>query len=212
MKAAFLLLFALGILALAPLAGAQQDRGVINDPDGFTNVRARPDPHAPVVAQARAGEIFSFESQAGKFAEWLEVTLASGQRGWMHASRVRRHAVPADITDGGPGDEANIAARRAGLNYYALTRDAARGEPAALTRFFAFRGDGAAAETHQAVWCTVMHLLGDEKLARFLSQQSAEERRQFRAVLQEGNTLWPFEPVGYMKRNFPQTAKALAVR
>ncbi len=209
MSARFLLALCL-LLATALTSFARaQNRGVINDPDGFTNVRVRASTESPVVAKVIAGEVFAFESRAGSFAEWVKVTLASGQTGWMHASRVRFHAAPTDIVDGGPGDELNVYARREGLDYYALARAAAKGEPAAMKRYFAFRGDGAAAETHQTVLCTVMHLLGDEKLAKALDEGLSKDRTEFRAMIEEGNTLWPFEPVGYLKRNFPKTAKVL---
>ncbi len=199
---------ALLIVALTPFAGAQ-NRGVINDPDGFTNVRAKPSAESAIMAKVRTGEVFTFEYRGGSYAEWVKVTPVSGRTGWMHASRVRIHAAPADIVDGGPGDEVNVHARREGLDYYALARGAAKGEPSAMSRYFVFRGDGAAAETHSEVLGTVIHLLGDDKLAKFLNGRPFGERLEFRTMIEEGNTLWPFKPADYMKRNFPKTAKVL---
>ncbi len=204
------LLFILGLALMQPTRA--EERGVINDPDGFTNVRAGAATDSAIVAKVKAGEVFTFEHRGAEFAEWVKVTLGSGKTGWMHASRVRFHAVPADIKDGGPDDEVNLYARRKGLDYYPMARAATKGEPAAMRSFFAMQGDGAAAETHWVMVGTVMHLLGDEKLALFFTGKPAQMRADFRTALAQGNTFWPFEPAGYMKRNFPRTAKILDMR
>lgn len=207
-------LFLCAIMSLAfgltPLARADM-HGVINDPDGFTNLRAKQDAGSGIVAKVKTGEIFTFKSSGGGFPVWVNVTLTSGQTGWMHASRVRFHARLSEIVDPGPDDEANVWARREGFDYYPVARAAAEGEPSAMERYFAFRGDGAAADTHWEVMGTVIHLLGDEKLAKFLNQQSPTARAEFRRMLTKGNTLLPFEPVAYLKRNFSKTAKALQI-
>lgn len=131
----------------------------------------------------------------------------------MHYSRIRIFAALSDIVDGGEHDEVNVYARRTGLDYYPLARAAAKGEPAAMRKYFNFRGDGAAGETHVEVLITVIHLLGDDKLAKVVNQQSAADREALRSDIELGleNTL-PFEAKGYLERNFPRTARALFFR
>jgi hypothetical protein len=58
MKAVCLVLLACGF-AVAPLAQAQRT-GVINDPDGFVNVRAWKSADAAVIATVKTGEPFTF--------------------------------------------------------------------------------------------------------------------------------------------------------
>ena len=71
--------------------------------------------------------------------------------------------------------------------------------------------DGAACETHE-VFVTVIHLLGDEKVAKFLSQQTPSYQKEVGDLIKDSNALLPFEQIGYMKRNFPKTAKVLFPR
>lgn len=212
MKMAFMLL--LFCLASSPTQFASAGtRVVINDPDGFTNVRAKPRETSAIVAQVKTGEVFECGEAPAYGSEWRKVTLGSGKTGWMHYSRIRLFAVPSDIVDGGEHDEANEYARREGLDYYPLARAAAKGEPAAMRTYFKFRGDGAAAEIHLGVLITVIHLLGDDKLAKVVSQQSVEDREGLRSDIDLGlEQRLPFQPKGYLKRNFPRTARALSSR
>lgn len=206
--ATFLCFFA---AALTSLARAQH-RGVINDPDGYTNVREKPSADSATVTRVRAGEVFDFEHRGSEFATWVKVRLASGQTGYMHASRVRFHATVQSLADSTPGDEVNIYGRSRGIAYYPLARAAARGERAGMQRYFAIDDtDGAAAETHYSVFCSVVHLLGDERLAKFLEGQSRSYLANVREHLVSDMTLWPFEPKEYCKRNFPRTVKALSL-
>jgi hypothetical protein len=207
MKRTFLLLVVCLGSALAQFALAG-GHGVINDPDGFTNVRAEPRETAAIVARVRSGEVFEYGNPSMYGSEWWKVTLASGKTGWMHYSRIRCFAVPEDIVVA-ENDEVNIYARRHGLDYCAVARAAAKGDPAAMQRYFGFRGDGAAQETHEEIFNTVIHLLGDEKLAKFLSQQSPSYQEEVSTLITESNLLSPFGPIAYMKRNFPKTAKLL---
>jgi hypothetical protein len=183
-------------------------RGVINDPDGFTNVRAEPREKTAIVARVKTGEVFEYGRPGADGSEWWKVTLASGKKGWMHFSRIRRFAVPDDIVVA-ENDEINIWARRKGLDYYPLACAAAKGDPAAMQRYFGLGCDGAACETHDEVFVMVIHLLGDEKVAKFLSQQSPSYLKEVGDFIKDSNALLPFEQIGYMKRNFPKTAKAL---
>ena len=159
-------------LALAAGPNAFAGRGVIDDPDGFTNLRAAPTRESAIVAKGKTGEVIDLESD--RETPWWEVTLGSGQKGYMHSSRIRLHATMAQLADTTPTDEVNeYAQRHGGFAYFPTARAAARGDAKALKTFFGFQGDGAAAETHWEIAAAVVHLLGDKKLAPFLSRQSA---------------------------------------
>lgn len=183
-----------------------QRRGVIDDPDGFTNLRAERDAKSAIVATVKREEVFTFVAAE---ADWFKVTLGSGKKGYMHSSRIRLYATMADLADTKPTDEVNIYARRTGLDYYPLARAAAKGEAAAMQKYFGFVGDGAAGETHAEVCCSVIHLLGDKRLAAFLRLQPADYREKVRVLLTTSVTLDPFEAKPYLKRCFPKTAAAL---
>jgi hypothetical protein len=190
----------------APVAG--QTRGVIEDPDGFTNVRAKQRADAPVVGRVKTGEVFEFE--AGEGSPWWRVTLGTGKTGWMHYSRIRWHADVADLADGGPQDELTDYGKSRGFAYHAVARAAAKGEPEAMKRFFGIRDtDGAAGEMHAMTFATVVHLLGDAKLAAFLAQQPLDYQLAVRDEFIQDMVLGPFEPLGYITRAFPGTAALL---
>ena len=59
---------------------------VIDDPDGFTNVRSSRSASSAVVARVNRNEQFSTYRQDG---EWWQVRTRDGTIGYMHASRIR---------------------------------------------------------------------------------------------------------------------------
>lgn len=65
----------------------------IDDPDGYTNMRARPDLNAPVLRRVMRGEAIVTFDQSGA---WWEVQTADGTTGYMSRSRIRllRDGVP----------------------------------------------------------------------------------------------------------------------
>lgn len=201
------LIVVLGISLLR--AAAAQDHGVINDPDGFTNLRAKQDANAAIVTKVKNGEVFEFESSEG--SEWWKVTLSSGKSGWMHRSRIRLHYTLAEMPEKDEeGSEVAYYGKAHGFDYSATARAAAKGEPAAMKRFFGITDtDGGAAESHASTFCQVIHLLGDEKLAAFLKDQPLEYRVGVRSQMLNGLVLWPFEETTYAERNFPQTTRLL---
>ncbi|MEP6777830.1 MAG: SH3 domain-containing protein, partial [Chthoniobacterales bacterium] len=71
---------AFGLCLALTRSEAEGTRGVIDDPDGYVNVRASNGADAGVVAKVKAGEPFTFEYEPG--ADWCKVTLKSGQTGW----------------------------------------------------------------------------------------------------------------------------------
>ncbi len=184
---------------------------VINDPDGFTNVRAEKSASSAVVAKVEKGEVFEYEDVAAETPpEWLKVTTKSGKSGYMRSDRIRMHFTMKDLADGGPDDEINLYGKRAGIEYYPMARAAARGEEKEMKLFFGITDtDGAAAEAHCAVMGIVLHLLGDEKFFKFLSKQPADYVTAFQEGFEPVITYWPFEPEAYVKANFPKSAKYL---
>lgn len=66
---------------------------MIDDPDGYTNIRAEPTTDSAIVARVNAGEAFTTYEQAGAF--W-QVRTADGVTGFMARSRIRliRDGVP----------------------------------------------------------------------------------------------------------------------
>jgi SH3 domain-containing protein len=183
-------------------------RGVIDDPDGYVNLRSGKSTDAPVVAKVKAGEAFSFEREGGD--GWCKVKLATGKSGWMHHSRIRLFYTMDDLPAKSDQDEIDKQARRRGVDYYQITQGAVRGDPEARKKFFSVTeyADGAGAEQHWGVFRVVIHLIGDEALARFLRGQPVAYRKSVRDSFPDDAT-YPFEPREYMRRHFPKTARIL---
>lgn len=202
------LLFLGVVLGLTPAVFAF--RGVIDDPDGFTYLRAGESPDSAIVAKVKTGEVFDFEPEMAieRPSEWRKVKLASGKEGYMHFSRIRFHATFADLADRQPGDEANLCARSKGLDYYPLARAAAGGEKEAMKSYFGLVCDGAGFDVHAEVCRSVAHLLGDEKLSTFLRGQSKEYLVNLREVL-EYTTRTAKGRDAYLKRAFPKASRIL---
>ena len=184
-------------------------RGEIDDPDGYVNLRSEPRVDASVVTKVKKDEPFSFERKES--AQWCKVKLSSGAGGWMHYSRIKLFFTKSDLPEKPKeGDEIDQQAREHGMNYYQVTQAAAGGDKAALKKFFSVWdfADGAGAEEHTGVISVVIHLIGDDALAKFLSEQS----RDFRAMVKhsfEADVTFPFDTTEYFRRHFPKTAKIL---
>ncbi|HSJ01704.1 MAG TPA: SH3 domain-containing protein [Verrucomicrobium sp.] len=195
-----------GFAAVTACDAAQ--KGVIDDPDGHSNLRSGQQADATVVARVPAGEVFEFEP--GEGSEWWRVTLKSGKTGWMHYSRIVEHAEMSDLSDGEVGDELVLYGQRRGVNYHALARGAAKGESAAMKAYFAITDtDGAAKEAQCVYFRRVVHLLGDEKWSAFLGTQALDYRLAVRQEYVDGMGASVFEPMGYLQRHFPKTAALL---
>jgi len=74
-------------------AGRYRLAAMIEDPDGFTNIRAKPSTDARIVGKVKAGEAFTTYEQSGT---WWQVRTADGLTGYMARSRIRllRDGVP----------------------------------------------------------------------------------------------------------------------
>jgi hypothetical protein len=65
---------------------AVQAKGVIRDPDGYSNVREVASLQSRVIGTARDGETVVV---LGKERDWIKVSLANGTVGYIHESRIR---------------------------------------------------------------------------------------------------------------------------
>jgi tetratricopeptide (TPR) repeat protein len=127
----------------------------------------------------------------------------------MHYSRIKRYYTEKDLPKGpeDSGEEIDEQTRKHGVNYYEVTRAAARGDKKALKTFFTLDLDGAAAETHDtSIVEVVIHLVGDDKFAEFLREQPAEFRQGISGGWELG-AFSPFDPKEYFQQHFPKSAK-----
>lgn len=185
------------------MADVSEFRGVIDDPDGYVNLRKEKRGDASVITKVKAGEPFQFKKKEGE--DWCEVKLKSGVSGWMDCSRIKLYFTRDDLPPKSEkGNEIDETAREQGVNYYEVTRAAARGDQKALKTFDNLHADGGAAEEHEGVMCVVIHLIGDDAYAKFLREQS----RDFVSIEGTG-IVWPFNGKEYFRQHFPKSAKFL---
>jgi tetratricopeptide (TPR) repeat protein len=192
---------------VTPDAEGFNPNGVIDDPDGYVNLRQEKSANSPIVAKVKKDEPFEFEYTQN--ATWCKVKLASGVTGWMHYSRIKFYCIEEGLPKGpnDSGEEIEEQTRRRGVNYYEVTRAAARGDKKALKTFFTLGLDGAALETHiTAIVPDVIHLVGDDKFAEFLREQSPVFREDI-SLYWDSGTFAPFDPKEYFQQHFPKSAK-----
>ena len=72
--------------ALRTASAAFTQAAVIDDPDGYTNVRSGPAASFPVITRVNRGEVFTTYPQT---TEWWQVRTADSRVGYMAGSRVR---------------------------------------------------------------------------------------------------------------------------
>ena len=187
---------------------------VIDDPDGYVNLRKEKSADSPIVAKVKKDEPFEFEcrvinEQRTEHETWCKVKLASGVTGWMHYSRIKWYYTEKDLPKGpeDSGEEIDEQTRKQGVNYYEVARGAARGDKKALKTFFTLGLDGAAAETHiTSILPVVIHLVGDDALAEFLRNQPLNFQFTVRNKLDD-NVTYPFRSLEYLQLHFPKTSK-----
>jgi len=182
-------------------------RGVIDDPDGYVNLRAKPNAGSPIIAKVKKGERFTF--QRHEYDPWCKVKLDSGKTGWMDAQRILLSFTKDDLP-GKPeeGDEIDQQARHHGIDYYEVTQGAVRGDVEARKKFFQVSdfADGAGGEEHAGVLGVALHLIGDDALAAFLRSQPVSFQVGVRNSIEDEVT-WPFHSTGYLQHHFPKTSK-----
>jgi hypothetical protein len=182
-------------------------KGIIDDPDGYVNLRREKSADSPIVAKVKKDEPFEFQCKENE--TWCSVKLTSGVTGCMHYSRIKLYYTEKDLPKGpeDAGDEIDQQTRKKGVNYYELIRAAAHGDKKALKIFFTLGLDGAAAETHiTSIEEVVIHLVGDDKFAAFLREQPPEFRRSTSAGWELG-TFSPFDPKTYFQQHFPKSSR-----
>lgn len=180
---------------------------VIDDPDGYVNLRKDKSADSPIIARVKKDE--PFEYRCTQYATWCKVKLASGVTGWMHYSRIKRYYTEKDLPKGpeDSGEEIDEQTRKQGVNYYEVARAAARGDKKALRTFLTLGLDGAAAETDiTSILPVVIHLVGDDALAEFLRDQSLNFQFTVRNKLDDDVT-YPFRSLEYLQLHFPKTSK-----
>jgi uncharacterized protein YgiM (DUF1202 family) len=132
------------------MADVSEFRGVIDDPDGYVNLRKEKRADAPVITRVKAGEPFQFKKKEGE--DWCQVKLKSGVSGWMHYSRIKLFFTKDDLPPKSEkGDEIDEQAREQGVNYYDVTQAAVRGDQQALKTFLS--SERGRSGCGRARWC-----------------------------------------------------------
>jgi hypothetical protein len=181
-------------------------RGVIDDPDGYVNVRARADAKSPIVAKVKTGERFTF--QRHEYDPWCSVKLASGKTGWMDAQRILLFFTKDDLPVKPEADDTDRETRRHGFDFYEAVQGAVRGDFELRKKFFQVGefADGAAAEGLEGLTAAVIHLIGDDALAAFLRTQPIQVQTEVRNSIGDPVTR-PFRASGYLQHHFPKSSK-----
>ena len=201
---------------------------VINDPDGYTNVR---DYDGKVVAKVKKGEHFIAAKPWNRSDDpkW-SVCLKSGITGFMDRSRI--HLLPNEplmklnydaskkrwqklqSKKGAEDGETASAARGHGIDYYKTLVRASEGNLQALAQIFSLAQfmDGAAAEGYYPEMSELFHVMGDKTLAKFVHGLPLADQVGVRGTLIAGLSEETFANPGdmdYLQRYFPETTKIL---
>jgi len=201
---------------------------VINDPDGYTNVRHY---DGKVIAKVKKGERFIAARPWNRSDDpkW-NVRLKSGITGFMDKTRI--HLLPDEplmklnydarkkewrklqskrVTE---NDEIASQAKGHGVDYNKTLVRASEGNLKALTQFFSLAQfmDGAAAEGYFPEAWELFHVVGDKTLAKFLRGLPLGDQVGVRGTLIGGLSEETFANAGdvdYLQRYFPETTKLL---
>jgi uncharacterized delta-60 repeat protein len=201
---------------------------VINDPDGYTNVR---DYDGKVVAKVKEGERFIAAKPWNRSddSKW-SVRLKSGLTGFMDKTRI--HLLPDEplmklsydarkkewrkllskrVTE---NDEAASQAKGHGVDYNKTLVRASEGNLEALAKFVSLAEfmDGAAAEAYFPEAWELFHVVGDKTLAKFVRGLPLADQVGVRGTLVGGMSEEEFAngaDVDYLQRYFPETTKIL---
>jgi uncharacterized delta-60 repeat protein len=201
---------------------------VINDPDGYTNVR---DYDGKVIAKVKAGERFVAAKPWNRSDDprW-SVCLESGITGFVDKTRI--HLLPDEplmklnhdarkkewrklqsLRNAELNETASQAKGR-GLDYFKVLRAASNGDKKALAQFFSLAEfmDGAAAEGYFPDAAAVFHLVGDKTFSNFVRGLPVADQVGVRGTVMGGLSEEEFAngaDVNYLQRYFPETTKLL---
>ena len=201
---------------------------VINDPDGYTNVR---DYDGKVIATVKKGERFIAARPWNRpdDPKW-DVCLKSGITGFMDKSRIHllqdeplmklnydaskkewRKLQSKRVTE---NSEVASQAKGHGTDYYKTLVRASEGNLKALGQFFSLAQfmDGAAAESYFPDAWQLFHVVGDKTFAKFVQGLPLADQVNVRGTLIAGPSEEIFANPGdvdYLHRYFPETTKIL---
>lgn len=150
---------------------------VINDPDGYTNVRKEPSTKAEITERVLDGQSFLVLSVNNK---WCHIITPTGKYGFMHASRVkslraaRWMRIPLSAFPLEDYVEINEALTKRGISARKLTQASLNGDIAALRQYF-IASRYTDCEGHERSLVMMAVTVGDDKLAQAFSIMSKEE-------------------------------------
>ena len=226
-------LFLISIAALAlvyPTTGWSQEAvmATVNGSDGYaisgsTGSTAGGD---KVTTVLKPGDLFIARELSYGEKDW-EVYLKSGVTGVIPHNRIRvlpgEPLMKLNYTGSkeswrklqfktGTLAEAADSARGRGINYYKILTQASEGDLKAMARFFSLYQymDGGAAEQYYPETWELLHVVGDDTFAKFLSGQRAKVRDRISGTFSSTGDTEPIsKPKPYIKRYFPKSYSIL---
>ena len=178
-----------------------------------------------VIATVKAGEHFL----ATPASDGWSVYLKSGLNGYI--DKVKLHLLPDEplmklsyegsrkkwrewqsAPESKQLSEGASAAKGRGVNYYKTLVQASNGDLKAMARFFSLARfmDGGAAEGYYPDEWELLHVVGDDGFARFLSTQPAKVRQKIGGTLASPGDTEPIsKPKPYIKQYFPKSYRIL---
>ena len=211
---------------------------VINDPNGYTNVRdydgkviakvkngerfialkpwTRPDdPKWPVCLRGGPGSVSSAKSRVTGFMDKARIHLLPDEPlmklNYDASKKEWRKLQSQKATE---NDETASAAREHDVDYYKTLVRASEGNPQSLSRILSLAQfmDGAAEEGYDPDMWALFHVVGDKTLAKFVRGLSLADQVGVRGTLIAGLFEEEFANgagVNYLQRYFPETTKIL---
>jgi hypothetical protein len=221
MRSSYLLASVAAFALLHSTANAFQEcMATLKDPHGSVIVRR----YGKVVAKLKGGEHFLVE----RMPDGWNVYLKSGCDGFIEKADLQllpneplmKLNYDPQKTDwqkrqSAPDSELSEAAssgKEHGFDYHEILTAASTGDLKAIARFFSLARfmDGGAADEYYAEQWELVHVVGDDRFAGFLSTQPAKVRENIGVTLSSpGNTDPISKPKPYIRRYFPKTYKLL---
>jgi hypothetical protein len=220
MKSSCLLASVAAFALLSSTANAFQEcMATLKDPHGSIELSCDGDTKATL----KAGEHFLVE----RISNGWNVYLKSGCRAFIEKAdlrllpneplmklnfdRERKLWLKKQSARGDQLGEAGSAFEGRGLNYFKILTAASNGDQNAMALFYSVceKMDGAAAEDCFWRGWALLHVVGDETFAKFLSGQPAKIRKRIAEILSSGDQDPISKPKPYIKRHFPKSYKLL---